>query len=141
MLEDEQSNKRYVDIESIVIHPEFSNQTHDNDIALIRLKEEQTGIKPICLPFEDAYGIWESIQQHPGDAAMLSGWTKKVRKSREVDLSGKLLCKLCCKQLQINLQLSPNIMSFSQKLLSTLSQTSIVLHYTSQSPHLRFPVR
>lgn len=82
-----------MDIESIIIHPDFSNQTHDNDIALIRLKEEQPEIKPICLPFEDAYGIWESIQQSPGNSAMLSGWTKKVKKSREVNLSGEFLCE------------------------------------------------
>ncbi len=82
------NNKHYIDIESILIHPQFSNQTLENDVALVRLKLEQTEIKPICLPFEDAYGIWESIHQNPGDNVTLSGWTKKLQNRKEVDMSG-----------------------------------------------------
>lgn len=52
LIEDELNNKHYVDVESIILHPKFSNQTNHNDIALVRLKEEQVEIKPICLPFE-----------------------------------------------------------------------------------------
>ncbi|XP_035703246.1 serine-rich adhesin for platelets isoform X2 [Folsomia candida] len=85
LIEDELNNKHYVDVESIILHPKFSNQTNHNDIALVRLKEEQVEIKPICLPFEDAYGIWESIHQTPGDTATLSGWTKKHNKKVDMD--------------------------------------------------------
>jgi hypothetical protein len=87
LLEDEDGVKSYVGVNSIHMHGEFSNATMANDIALLRLGEGVQGvgtrIRPLCLPFEDAYGIWESVHQEPGSSATLAGWTKTTRSEEE----------------------------------------------------------
>ena len=53
-------DEKSVDIEakSIMIHPEFQNETNYNDLAIIVLKEEfdsisHPHISPMCLPGQD----------------------------------------------------------------------------------------
>ena len=46
------ATEEILDIESITAHPNFNEHTYDNDIALLRLKQEVTynhHVKPICL--------------------------------------------------------------------------------------------
>lgn len=56
-------------VESIVVHPNYSSSTLDNDIALMKLSEKVdfgTGIKPVCLPSPSA--------DFTGQSATAVGW-------------------------------------------------------------------
>jgi len=66
-------------VEAVITHENYDNETTENDIALIRVDDDilfnatSAVIRPLCLPFQDGYGIWESLPG-PGDSAYLSGW-------------------------------------------------------------------
>ena len=49
-------SERTVDIAEIIMHPDYSHITHNNDVALFRLAEELTfsqEVRPVCLPRSD----------------------------------------------------------------------------------------
>ncbi|ODM92938.1 Transmembrane protease serine 11D [Orchesella cincta] len=65
-------------VEEVVPHPNYNVTSRENDLALIRLSAEipfnaSSEIKPICLPFEDGYGVWDALPKD-GETAYLGGW-------------------------------------------------------------------
>ncbi|XP_055636347.1 CLIP domain-containing serine protease B4-like [Toxorhynchites rutilus septentrionalis] len=74
-----------VDIEKIIIHPEFSKGRHaiNNDIALIRLARDvpfSNFIRPICLPIDS------SERNITGGGAITTGWSDDTSVKRRHDL-------------------------------------------------------
>ncbi|XP_063594714.1 trypsin II-P29-like isoform X2 [Penaeus indicus] len=56
-------------VERVVVHPSYSSETLDNDIALMKLSQKvdfATGIKPVCLPSASA--------DFTGQNATTAGW-------------------------------------------------------------------
>ncbi|EPY75934.1 vitamin K-dependent protein C [Camelus ferus] len=63
-----------VDIKEIVLHPNYTKSTSDNDIALLRLARPATlspTIVPICLPDS---GLSERELTQAGQETMVTGW-------------------------------------------------------------------
>lgn len=66
-------------VDEVIAHPNYNEKTRENDLALIRLAREipsfngSSDVKPICLPFEDGYGVWDSLPGE-GQTAYLGGW-------------------------------------------------------------------
>jgi len=72
------SSQYKLKVQGVHSHPEYDPKSRLNDLALIRLREEigfnsTSEVRPICLPFEDGYGVWDSLPR-PGDIAYLGGW-------------------------------------------------------------------
>uniref|UniRef100_A0A4X2KJ83 Peptidase S1 domain-containing protein n=1 Tax=Vombatus ursinus TaxID=29139 RepID=A0A4X2KJ83_VOMUR len=64
-----------IQIDFIVIHPEFKHNTFENDIALIHLKNPVTYndfVQPICLPFFDDVPLDNTKR------CFISGWGKRT---------------------------------------------------------------
>lgn len=64
-----------IKIDSIIIHPEFKQDTFENDIALIHLKDPVTYndfIQPICLPFFNNVPKIDKTKR-----CFISGWGKR----------------------------------------------------------------
>jgi hypothetical protein len=73
-----ENSKYKFKVQGVIPHPDFDPKSRQNDLALIRLRDEigfnsSSEVRPICLPFEDGYGVWDSLPQ-PGDLAFLGGW-------------------------------------------------------------------
>ncbi|XP_068948653.1 transmembrane protease serine 12-like [Petaurus breviceps papuanus] len=68
-------NHKRIKIDNIIIHPEFKQDTFENDIALIHLKDPVTYndfIQPICLPFFNDVPKIDNTKR-----CFISGWGKR----------------------------------------------------------------
>ncbi|XP_077009596.1 vitamin K-dependent protein C [Tamandua tetradactyla] len=73
-----------VDIKEVVIHPNYSRRTTDNDVALLRLAKPATlsqAVVPICLPDS---GLAERELTRVGQETVVTGWgyRSESRKNR-----------------------------------------------------------
>ncbi|XP_078012974.1 transmembrane protease serine 12-like [Phascolarctos cinereus] len=65
-----------IQIDFIIIHPEFKHNTFENDIALIHLKDAVTYndfVQPICLPFFNDMPTLDDTKR-----CFISGWGKRT---------------------------------------------------------------
>uniref|UniRef100_A0A8I3W2Y0 Vitamin K-dependent protein C n=1 Tax=Callithrix jacchus TaxID=9483 RepID=A0A8I3W2Y0_CALJA len=72
-----------LDIEEVLVHPNYSKSTTDNDIALVRLAQPATlsqTIVPVCLPDS---GLAERELTQAGQETIVTGWG--YQSSREKD--------------------------------------------------------
>jgi len=70
-------NASHIDIEKMIFHKNYSSETNENDIGLIRLKdniEYSEFIRPICLP--TTVGL---VPSKPPDMLEISGWGETLR--------------------------------------------------------------
>ncbi|XP_005355926.1 vitamin K-dependent protein C isoform X2 [Microtus ochrogaster] len=72
-----------LDIKEVLIHPNYSRITSDNDIALLRLAEPATlskTIVPICLPND---GLAERELTQAGQETVVTGWGYQTDKDKD----------------------------------------------------------
>ena len=69
-----EDSQEIIEAAEIILHADFDQQTYDNDIALIRLKQPLTQftdyIRPICLPSDQIFRQLFRV----GNAGRVSGW-------------------------------------------------------------------
>jgi len=84
-------------VHKVIPHPEYDPLSRLNDLALLRVTSDiefnsTSEIKPICLPFEDGYGVWDSMPK-VGDLAYLGGWGFEQKSKKKKSFSCSLnLC-------------------------------------------------
>ena len=71
---DNEAQSIKVDAFSFTRHPQYNSTSHENDIAVIELKDKidlhsQPNIKPVCLP--------EAGSTYAGEEAVVSGWGRE----------------------------------------------------------------
>nr|XP_048298505.1 vitamin K-dependent protein C isoform X2 [Myodes glareolus] len=72
-----------LDIEEVLIHPNYSRVTSDNDIALLRLAQPATlskTIVPVCLPNN---GLAERELTQAGQETVVTGWGYQTDKDKD----------------------------------------------------------
>ncbi|MCP6497705.1 trypsin-like serine protease, partial [Klebsiella pneumoniae] len=72
-----------LDIKEVLVHPNYSRSTSDNDIALLRLSRPATlskTIVPICLPDN---GLAERELTQVGQETVVTGWGYHSDRNKE----------------------------------------------------------
>lgn len=72
----DEGTEQVIQVEQMLMHPNYVSETSDNDIALLRLRKPivySTYVVPVCLPLRDMAEreLW-AVSKH-----MVSGWGKR----------------------------------------------------------------